>query len=102
MGLCAKPQPNLLPSTLKTKKPQTAQPTGKVSTGLVSVLLCTPVPAKVVEDKIFNLLVLVWKPSDPLHSLNATVKVLVTTLALLSVSGCLLSKKNSLLQLLKL
>jgi hypothetical protein len=98
----AKPQPNSLPSTLKTKKLQTAQLTGKVSTGLVSVLLCTLVLANLVEDKTFNLPVLVWKPSDPLHSLNVTVKVLATTSALLSVSGCLLSKKNSLLQLLKL
>jgi hypothetical protein len=101
-ALSAKPQPNSLPFTLKTKKPQTAQLTGKVLTGLVSVLSCTLVLANLVEDKISNLPVLVSKPSDPLHSLNVTVKVLATTSALPSVSGWLLSKKNSLPQLLKL
>jgi hypothetical protein len=101
-ALSAKPQPNLLLSTLKMKILQTAQLTGKASTGLVSVLLCTLVLANLAEDKISNLPVLVSKPSDPLHSLNVTVKVLATTSALLSVSGCLLSKKNSLLQLPKL
>merc|ERR1712117_249970 len=101
-ALSAKPQPNLLPFTLKTKKPQTAQLTGKVSTGLVSVLLCTLVLANLVEDKISNLPVLVSKLSDPLHLLNVTVKVLATPSVLLSVSGWLLSKKNSLPQLLKL
>jgi hypothetical protein len=95
-------QLNSSPSTPKTPKSQTAQLTGKVSTGPVSVLLCTLVLVNLVEDKIFNLPVLVSKPSDPLHSLNVTVKVLATTSVLLSVSGCLLSKKNSLLQLLKL
>jgi hypothetical protein len=89
-------------STLKTKKLQTAQQTGKVSTGPVSVLLCTLVLANLVEDKIFNLPALASKPSDPLHLLNVTVKVLATTLVLLSASGCLLSKKNLLLQLPKL
>jgi hypothetical protein len=100
--LSVKPQPSSSLSTPKKKKPQTAQLTGNLSTGPVSVSLCTLVPVNPVEDKIFNLLVLASKPSDPLHSLNATVKELATTLAPLSLSGWLLSTKNSLLQLLKL
>jgi len=100
--LYVKPQPSSSLSTPRKKKPQTAQLTGKVLTGLVSVLLCTLVPVNPVEDKIFNPLVLASKPSDPLHSLNATVKVLATTSAPPSVSGWLLSMKNSLLQLRKL
>merc|ERR1712242_314861 len=92
-------QPSLLLFIARKKTIQSVQTTGKVSTGLVSVLSCIPAPARAVEDKTSRALALASNPSDPLHLLSATVRVLVTTSVLLTASGCLPSRKSLPLQL---
>merc|ERR1712071_95508 len=82
----AKPLPESWLSTLKTRKFQNAQLTGSLC-GLVGLLSCTLVPVLKAADKSFNLLVLVSRPSDLLHSSNATAEVLATTLHLPTPSG---------------
>merc|ERR1712066_741018 len=97
-----KHQPTLWLFTPKTKKSQNVHHHGALS-GWATPSSCTPVLVPAVEDKVSNQQVLVWNPSDHLHSLNVTAEVLATTLPPLSVSGWLLLKKtiNSLLQMRK-
>merc|ERR1712110_47347 len=97
-ALSARLQPSSLLSTPKMKKLQSAQPTGRASTGTVSRLSCTPVPASLAADKTSNPLALASRPSDLLHSSNATAEALATTLAPPTPSGCPPSKKNLPLQ----